>query len=435
MAFTDRFPDFNEIDLDSEELAQGEKAGKPPPSPLAFTLSAWDAADAYAGEAPPQEWLIGHVLPRRTAGLLASAGDTGKSFTAAELCLRVTRGPLGGTSLEWPILGGMVASYGAAVFITAEDSRGSVHRRIRALDPDGQRQAKREHPLYIVPLPDAGGPFPLVVEERGKAVMTPQFEALREQLRAIPDLALVVLDPLQTFVHADINADPMFAAITMSALNMLAAETGATILATHHTRKEKEAPKSAQEARHLIRGSSALVDQSRFAVVLWTPDEPDVRKICKALDADYAPNAVVHGCTVKSNDGASREKWTLLRGANGSLRDVTHALRARAGNRETHLAALVGMVTAAAEAGRPYTKSGVNGLHQRRAELGEELSTFGRDRLEAMVDELLRSGRIVTALASGTAVKWLDQPEGVFARGVGEFAPGAGTGKAGRKAC
>jgi hypothetical protein len=49
---------------------------------------------------------------------------------------------------------------------------------------------------------------------------------------------------------------------------MLAAETGATVLATHHVRKEKEAPRTAAEARHLIRGSTALVDQSRFSVVL-----------------------------------------------------------------------------------------------------------------------------------------------------------------------
>jgi hypothetical protein len=434
MVFREEFAGFKDADP-GEPPPDDKTSAKPPPSPLAFTLAAWDAADAYAGEAPPQEWLIGHVLPRKTAGLLVAAGDTGKSYTALELCLRVTRGPLGGTSLELPILGGLVATYGAAAFVTAEDGRGAVHRRIRALDPDGRRQAQREHPLYIVPLPDAGGPFPIVAEKRGKVVATAQFQALREQLRAIPDLALVVLDPLQTFVHADINADPMAAAITMSLLNMVAAETGATVLASHHVRKEKEAPKTAQEARLLIRGSSALVDQSRFAIVLWTPDEPEVRKVCKALDAHFAPNAVVFGAVVKSNDGASREKWTLLRDANGSLRDVTHALRVRAGNRDTHLAALVDMITAAAEAGRPYTKTGVNGLYQRRAELGEELSTFGRDRLESMVDDLLQSGRIVAALANGTAVKWLDVVGGPFARGVGEFAPGAGTGKAGRKAC
>jgi hypothetical protein len=404
-------------------------------SALTFDLGDWDAKEVFIGDPPSQEWLVGGSIPRRVAGIIAAAGDTGKSFTAMELCLRVTRGPIGGLISEYPILGGLVQSYGAAVFMTAEDGRGSVHRRLRALDPEGQRQAQRRYPFYMVPLPDAGGPFPIVAEERGKIVATPQFDALRERLLLIPDLALVVIDPLQCFVHADVNADPQAAAITMAMLNMLAAETGATVLATHHVRKEKEAPKTAQEARHLIRGSSALVDQSRVAIVLWTPDERDARKLCKMLAADFTPHAIVHGAVVKSNDGADRSQWTLLRGPTGMLRDVTDTLAARGGNRETHLAELVGAITAAAEAGRPYTKMGLSGLYARRAELGEALCTMARARLEDMAQELEQAGRIVTALASGTATKWLDIPDGPFARGEGAFAAGAGLGKAGRKAC
>ena len=68
--------------------------------------------------------------------------------------------------------------------------------------------------------------MPIVAEERGKALPTVQFEALRGQLRTIDDLALIILHPLQCFVHADVNADPQAAAMVMSLLNMLAAETG-----------------------------------------------------------------------------------------------------------------------------------------------------------------------------------------------------------------
>jgi hypothetical protein len=286
-----------------------------------------------------------------------------------------------------------------------------------------------------VPLPDAGGPFPIVVEERGRIGATTQFHELRERLLAIPDLALVVLDPLQTFAHADINADPKAAALVMSLLNMLASETGATVLVAHHVRKEKEAPRNAQDARHLIRGSSALVDQSRVAIVLWTPDDKRGRQVCKQLGVDHAPHAVVLGAVVKSNDGAGRKEWTLLRGPTGVLRDVTHDL-ARSGTSKAELAnLLVAAIAAAAGAGRPYTKTGQNGLHVRRAELGEGLGNVGRDRLEGMAQELEQAGRIVTALANGTTVKWLDVPEGPFARGEGAFVVGCGRGKPGRKPC
>jgi transposase len=244
---------------------------------------------------------------------------------------------------------------------------------------------------------------------------------------------LVELDPLQCFAHADVNADPRAAALTMSLLNLLAAETGATVLATRHVRKEREAPRNAQEARHLIRGGSALTDQARVAVVLWAPDEADARRACRTLGADHAPNAVVRGAVVKGNDGADRSTWTLPRGPTGMLRDLTHALRARGGGRAAHLAALVSAIAAAAEAGKPFTKTGANGLLERRAELGEAPAGVAKARLEGMADEPLRSGRVVAALATGTTVTRLDRPDGPFAAGAGAFSPGAGTARRGRK--
>ncbi|HEX6015438.1 MAG TPA: AAA family ATPase, partial [Geminicoccaceae bacterium] len=371
---------------------EGQHAAERDPSPLAFDLDDWDTRTAFAGEAPKQEWLIERGIPRGVAGLVASAGDTGKSFTLLELCLRVTGGPLGGLlELQDAIFGGAVTSHGAAVFVTAEDGRGSVHRRLQALDPDGSRRAARRYPLYVIPLPDAGGPFPIVVEERGKVIPTAQFTGLRERLRAIPDLALVVLDPLQCFVHADVNADPQAAAITMSLLNMLAAETGATALAAHHVRKEREPPKNAAEARHAIRGSSALVDQSRVAVVLWTPDEARVRHVCKALEVDFAPNAVVQGAVVKSNDGASRKEWTLLRDPTGALRDVTAALGIRRASRADLGEALVKAGADGASTGRPFTRTGVNGLYERRAELGEIFADVAKHILVKLADDLLQA--------------------------------------------
>ena len=51
-----------------------------------------------------------------------------------------------------------------------------------------------------------------------------------------------------------------------------------------------------------------------------------------------------------------------------------------------------------------------------------------------MADDLLQAGRFVLASAPGEKTqKWLDVPDGPFARGEGEFAPGAGTGKSGPK--
>jgi hypothetical protein len=436
-------PDLEDIDpYTVPPVGKGGKAkangrakpeAEPEPPALGFNLTDWNVKTAFSGEAPTQKWLVGGTIPMGVGALVAAAGDAGKSYTALELCDRISMGPVPGP--ERPILGGLVETYGAAVFVTAEDAKGSVHRRLRALDPDGSRARQRQHPFYVVPLPDAGGPIALVVQDRGKLTVTEQYQALREQLLKIPGLAVVVFDPLQVFVLADVNADPMVAAFVMALFNRLAAETGATVIALHHVRKDKEAPKTLQEARHLIRGTSALVDQARVAVVLWSPADADIRKTCKHLKVDYAPNAVVLGGVVKANDGASRKMWTLHRQPSGLLRDMSVEAAAKTATGVELEKALVTAITDAAKAGRPYTKMGVNGLHQRRAELGGDLSALGRNKLEELAQDLEAAGKIVTALASGTAVKWLDVPDGLFARGEGVFAPGAGTGKAGRKAC
>jgi hypothetical protein len=109
MAFRDQFEDFVDVGLD--ETAEPKPWPREPKSPLSFDLSDWDAKAVFVGDAPPQEWLVSGSVPRRVAGIIAAAGDTGKSFTAMELCLRVTRGPIGGLMPEYPILGGLVQSY------------------------------------------------------------------------------------------------------------------------------------------------------------------------------------------------------------------------------------------------------------------------------------------------------------------------------------
>jgi hypothetical protein len=78
-------------------------------------------------------------------------------------------------------------------------------------------------------------------------------------------------------------------------------------------------------------------------------------------------------------------------------------------------------------------RSGQAGLHIRRSELPEDLHQTAQKRFDTMVEELLVSGRLVHANAGGTVPKWLDVPEGPFAKGIGAFAAGAPTGKSGRK--
>ena len=75
--------------------------------------------------------------------------------------------------------------------------------------------------------------------------------------------------------------------------------------------------------------------------------------------------------------------------------------------------------------GRPYTKTGGNGVYERRHELPEAFHTIGKHRLAEWVGALLDREELVMAMAEGSKlVKWLDVPYGPVARGEAVFITG-----------
>ena len=86
------------------------------------------------------------------------------------------------------------------------------------------------------------------------------------------------------------------------------------------------------------------------------------------------------------------------------------------------------MRKAAAETKLPFNKTGKAGLYEQRHRLPDILQGVGRDRMQALCQELIEQGKIVQCKATGSnAPQWLDVPDGPFARGEGQFAPGAAT--------
>ncbi len=118
---------------------------------------------------------------------------------------------------------------GSAVVISAEDSFDAIHRRLNRIDPS-ERRLNDPQRLIIVPLADASGPQPLIAVEAGVPAKTAFFQTLKTQLVAFADLKLVVIDPLQAFVMADVNSDPAAGQYMWTAIAELCAATGATVI-------------------------------------------------------------------------------------------------------------------------------------------------------------------------------------------------------------
>lgn len=383
----------------------------------ALELEDWLAKDLFIGKPKKREWLCEGIFPMAQVSLLAASGGVGKSFLLAKLAREVA--DFNGFIPTAPtVFGGRLSAKGAAIYITAEDDFIEMHLRLNSLGdiPDN---------LYVVPLSDAGGVKHLFVPDPARKVpkCTEFWESLVRQFKSIPDLRVIIIDPLQPLCGLDFNV-PENAQFVCSKLSSLAAETGAAVIVSHHFAKREAL--TAEQAREAIRGSGGLVDGVRAAYALWQPPIDRAKSICKQLDCEYIRGGVVFGGVVKANGRANIDVAINVRDKEtGILIDRSYELSHQKSTAGDHLKDLVFAISTAAVEGKPYTKTGQNGVHERRFEMPEVFHQFGRHKMIGFVDQLLSDKLVVTAMAPGqTSVKWLDEPEGPVAKGEAKFAPG-----------
>jgi 5S rRNA maturation endonuclease (ribonuclease M5) len=381
-----------------------------------FDITQWRACERFTGDPQPRRWLIEGVFPLAQAALVAAGGGVGKSFLLLALAREVAA--FDGIWANAPTLfGGVLAGQGVAIYVTAEDDAIEVHNRLNALGPIPDQ-------IYVLPLPDAGGAVPLFAPDpatRGPST-TQAWLALEQQLTALAGLRLVVLDPLQPLCALDLNV-PENAQFVCSRLAALAASTGASVIVSHHfAKREASTPEQAREA---IRGTGGLVDGVRSVYALWNPKEDQAKAICKALGEPFERGRVVMGGVVKANGRANLRVTTFLRDARGLLVDRSDALiRARQTDVDL-LPDLKAAIARAAAEGKPYTKTGGNGVYERRHELPEAFHAIGKHRLAEWVGTLLDREELVMAMVDGSKlVKWLDVPDGPMASGEAAFVTG-----------
>jgi len=286
-------------------------------------LDDWHVA-RFKGEPPEMEYLVEGIFPKGVPALLAASGGIGKSFALLDLALKVAlfRGddPFEVAPFAF---GGRVTKGGKVVFLTAEDSADSVHRRLAQISTS--EELERASPnLIVVPLPDATGAIALINEGMGVVSMTEHYHDLMDQLLHMEDVALVIIDPLQAFCWADVNADPKAAQVWWTAMSSICAKTGATLIVAHHMRKDGlRGITIAEEAREAIRGSTALVDGARLVYAMWAISGDAEIGPCKALALPLNKQSIVCGCVVKANDMIDRDVRYYGRSKTGLLEDRT----------------------------------------------------------------------------------------------------------------
>lgn len=353
-------PGDNQIERHEAAIEHAKKAEEE--NRIRTNIHDWNIDQHFTGDAPPIRWLVEGIFPLGIPALLAAAGGVGKSFTALDLCINIAKP---NKVAAKRIMGGDIVEHGTCVFITAEDSKDSVHRRINSLieSKDVEEIADK---LKIMPMPEVGGTQFLVSDTAMLGChTTPFFDDLKQQLSEIEDLKLVVIDPLQAFVGADVTSRPEAGQFMWSAFSNIAAETGATFLCTHHMRKDgMKNIKSAADAREAIRGSTALVDGARLAYAMWQMPDDTGEYMAQTINEVYEPHRFVAGAVVKVNDEANHDITGFYREESGLLIDRGSVdIKQSIGLTENQAEQVLKAIKEAWNKGQPYSASPQSGKY------------------------------------------------------------------------
>lgn len=254
---------------------------------------------------PKRQWLLEDCLPIGIVGLIVAPGGTGKSQFMLQLGAAVATGlPL---AEHWNI-----ASPGRALLLMAEDEIPEIHRRLSAVQTALMQRHKGlghglKDRLYIRSM---AGECNLMTrsDQRGRIEPTDYVDRLIAVARQIPDLRLVVVDPISRFRGGDENrADD--ATRFVEELERLRKALGCTVVACHHV--SKGAATSNTPSQHALRGSSALTDGVRWQMQLTASKQDPTR-------GNPLPPHVTASVT-KNNYGPPQDDIVLVRGDGGYL--------------------------------------------------------------------------------------------------------------------
>jgi hypothetical protein len=275
--------DLDAIRADVETLADKATATTPKPAPI-------DGAPVIVrlSDIEPREvrWLWEGRIPRGRLSLLAGRPGEGKSMASMDWAARVT------TGRAWP--DGLPCSRGSVVLVAGEDD---PHDTIRPrLDAHGA-DVTRVHLLQSV----------VRIGQKGAASEAAftllDLPALESTLAQVPDCALVIVDPIGSFIGGGIDAhrDNEVRSV-LAPLAALAQRSGAAVLLVAHQRKG-----AASHADDLVLGSRAFTGIARSVLHLMMDPDDNGRRLLLPGKMNLARPAAGLAFTIVGNP--PRVEW------------------------------------------------------------------------------------------------------------------------------
>lgn len=182
----------------------------------------WFTGRDLTGPPPMREWLVADMVPLSTVTLLGGDGGTGKSLAALQLAAAVAGG---GLWLKRPV------KSGAAVYISAEDDRSEVHRRLSDI-ACGQGSLICAFSNLIIASLAGSDALLATLNRNGRLEETRLYRELESKISSVRP-ALIVLDTLADLFPGNEN-DRAQARQFIGMLRHFAIEYGCAVVLLAH---------------------------------------------------------------------------------------------------------------------------------------------------------------------------------------------------------
>lgn len=292
---------------------------------------------------PPLDPVLPGLLAG-TFGICAAAGGTGKTTFLLQLCFSLASGGrLCGGLFDDLVDAASQRKPCRVVMVCAEESADIVQNRLHAIadfvlsgndSPDlfdaNQVLDALERNFILFPLQGIANAALL------NADLEPT-ETYSQLLEACKGARLVVLDPLRKLHRGDENSSLAMEAVGQL-LQHLATQTGAAVIAAHHTNRAS-ANDGTSDSALASRGSTALTDGARWQLNLSRPSPELLKRYGIAVDEE-AQFRYVRLTLPKLNYLTPQPPRLLCRSARGALALVTSASKPTRGVRSAASAAV-----------------------------------------------------------------------------------------------
>jgi len=395
----------------------GEGASRPSPGFFAgLDLLQHMAANIINRELDPLTWVLRESLLSATLGLLCGPPGVGKSTFLLQLAASIA------TGLPWFGDRLVPGSKGSVLAVFCEEDERILNRRVQrvfkalpevlAVTPWPKIQAsasaiKKDFLANLITVPAAGRDVRLLHAGPSREPEPSQvFDELLARAKSIPDLKLIILDPLSRLYGQNENDNAM-ATYFCSLLEQLAQETGASVIVNHHVGKgagtdgKGKFNLNAAISPDVIRGASALTGAARWQLNLFSFDAKTARQELKnsaARDGQYLVAKVT-----KKNYGPPESPLFLQRGDGGILRPVAaQAEEEKRGLFEQITDKIIAIVRKHEEDGKPSLT--IKRLKETyTAQWKEEVSGVSQDKVGAAANMAVDEGKLflITRKAPG----------------------------------